>query len=50
MSRPERAPRVAVDFARPAGKPGGHRPVLVLAIVIAMIAGLVIAVTQLLLR
>jgi hypothetical protein len=50
VSRPDRAPRVAVDFARPTAKPGAYRPVLALVIVIAMLAGLVVAVTQLLLR
>ena len=49
MSRPDRVPRVAVDFAPP-GPKAGLQPVFVLVIVIAILAGLLIAVTQLLLR
>lgn len=49
MSRPDRVPHVGVDFAPPAAK-AGLQPVLVVVIVIAMLAGLVVGVTQLLLR
>ena len=49
MSRPDRAPRVAVDFAPP-GSRSRRGPVLALVLVVLMLVGLVIAVTQLLLR
>ncbi|HEV2013928.1 MAG TPA: hypothetical protein VGR77_08625 [Candidatus Dormibacteraeota bacterium] len=47
MSRPDRKPRVAVDFAPQRSR--GARPLLLLLLVAVVLGGLAVAVTQLLL-
>ncbi len=49
MSRPDRIPRVAVDFA-PQVRVRRRRPVVALVLVVLMLIFLLVAVTQLLLR
>jgi hypothetical protein len=49
VSRPERAPDVAVDFAPPPGR-NRTRPLLALTLVVLALSAMTVAVTQLLLR
>ena len=49
MSRPDRGPDVAVDFAPP-HKGSRVRPLAALALVVLAVAAVAVAVTQLLLR
>lgn len=50
MSRPDHAPGVGIDFAPPRRSTGAARPLLVLVVVLLMLGGLTVGVTQLLLR
>jgi len=49
VSRPDRGPDVAVDFA-PARKPNHVRPLALLVVVALAVGAVTVAVTQLLLR
>jgi len=49
VSRPDRAPDVAVDFSEPR-RPGRTRPLVALVAVVLAVGAVIVAVTQLLLR
>lgn len=50
MSRPERLPQVAVDFAPPSRSRRGASRLVAIIVVTLMLGALFVAVTQLLLR
>jgi hypothetical protein len=50
VSRPDHAPRVAIDFAPPRRSRGAARPLVALVVVLILLGALSVAVTQLLLH